>query len=79
VYVGACTATIPEIKEIGDHENVSVTMKFPSGSLGIIDQSRFCPYGYDQRLEAFGPKAMLQVHNDMPNRAVATTAEGARR
>jgi myo-inositol 2-dehydrogenase/D-chiro-inositol 1-dehydrogenase len=70
---------IPEIKNLGDYDNIAVTLKFSSGSLGIIDQSRFCSYGNDLRLETFGHKGMLQVQNEMPNNTVATTAEGPRR
>lgn len=32
----------------------------------MIDISRNSPYGYDQRIEAFGPKGSLQVDNEQP-------------
>ena len=44
-------------KELGIMDTVSITLKFPSGALGIIDQSRHAPYGADQRLEV--------SHNEM--------------
>jgi myo-inositol 2-dehydrogenase/D-chiro-inositol 1-dehydrogenase len=30
-----------------------VTLKFASGAVGVIDNSRKAVYGYDQRLEVF--------------------------
>ncbi|XP_018044795.1 PREDICTED: uncharacterized oxidoreductase YrbE-like [Atta colombica] len=60
-------ANIPEIKAIGDFDTVAVNFHFPSGTLGMIDLSRNSPYGYDQRLEVFGPKGMLQADNRQLN------------
>ncbi|KYQ50506.1 putative oxidoreductase yrbE [Trachymyrmex zeteki] len=57
-------ANIPEIKAIGDFDTVAVNLHFPSGTVGMIDLSRNSSYGYDQRLEAFGPKGMLQADNE---------------
>lgn len=42
-------------------------MKFPSGTLGMINLSRNACYGYDMRVEAFGPKGMVRVANEQPN------------
>ena len=75
----ASNSMIPEIGDLGDFDNVTITMKFPSGSLALIDLSRYACYGYDQRLEAFGPKGMIQVANDTPNRSVASSSEGTTR
>lgn len=44
-------ANIPEIAAIDDHDTVAILMSFDSGTIGIIDLSRYCNYGYDQRLE----------------------------
>ena len=56
-----------EIGDIDDHDNVLISLTFPSGSLGCIDLSRFANYGYDQRLEVFGAKGMVQVKNVNPD------------
>lgn len=61
---------IPEIKAIGDFDTVAATLHFPSGTLGMIDLSRNSIYGYDQRLEVFGPKGMVQVGNEQPINSV---------
>ena len=67
---------MPEVAAIGDFDNVSVTLRFASGTIGVIDQSRFCNYGYDQRLEVFGKKGMINVENVQPNSTVVTTPRG---
>lgn len=63
-------ANIPEIKAINDFDTVAVTMHFPSNTLGMIDLSRNSTYGYDQRLEAFGLKGMVQANNEQPIHSV---------
>lgn len=63
-------ANIPEIKAIGDFDTVAITLHFPSNTLGTIDVSRNSICGYDQRLEVFGPKGMLQADNEQPIHSV---------
>ncbi|XP_076757842.1 myo-inositol 2-dehydrogenase [Xylocopa sonorina] len=65
-------AHIPEIKAIGDYDTVVVSLHFPSGTLGNIDISRNSAYGYDQRLEVFGPKGMITADNEQPLHCVTT-------
>jgi myo-inositol 2-dehydrogenase/D-chiro-inositol 1-dehydrogenase len=64
VYASA-TAHMKQIKEIDDHDTVAINMTFPSGAMAMIDLSRFACYGYDQRLEVFGPGGMLKAGNQM--------------
>ncbi|XP_003701107.2 myo-inositol 2-dehydrogenase [Megachile rotundata] len=66
------TANIPEIKAIDDFDTVAVSLYFPSGTLGTIDLSRNSNFGYDQRLEAFGPKGMVKADNEQPIHCVNT-------
>ena len=40
-----------EIGELGDADQVNITMKFPSGVIATIDLNRDASYGFDQRLE----------------------------
>jgi len=72
-------AQIPEIAALDDVDNVIVTMKFPSGTLGNVNASRMAVYGYDQRLEVFGPSGMVMADNDTPNTVVAHTKNGSQR
>jgi len=54
---------IPDLKAHGDIDSVAVVLRFPSGSIATIDNNRSAVYGYDQRLEVFGEKGMIQVGN----------------
>ncbi|XP_033216590.1 inositol 2-dehydrogenase-like [Belonocnema kinseyi] len=69
VSVGA-TAHIPEIKALNDFDTVVATLYFASGTLGQIDLSRNSNYGYDMRLEVFGPKGMVDASNEQPIHSV---------
>lgn len=48
---------------VGDFDLTMSTLKMPSGALVHINNSRSCAYGFDQRLEVFGTKGMLQTRN----------------
>ena len=56
----------PGIQAIGDIDAAMVTLRAKSGALVHINNSRRCVYGYDQRVEAFGAKGMLQALNRHP-------------
>ena len=64
------------IGEAGDVDTAMVILRTRSGRLAHIDNSRRAAYGYDQRVEAFGQKGMLQAHNPTPTAVVATTSAG---
>jgi myo-inositol 2-dehydrogenase/D-chiro-inositol 1-dehydrogenase len=51
------------IGDAGDVDAAMLLLRARSGALVHINNSRRCAYGYDQRLEAFGAKGMLQAHN----------------
>lgn len=53
----------PEIKAVNDVDTIAIVMKFPSGIIATVDQSRHSSYGYDQRLEVFGEKGTISVEN----------------
>ncbi|XP_070561824.1 myo-inositol 2-dehydrogenase-like [Ptychodera flava] len=55
-----------DIAAMDDVDTVAVVLKFPCGALGQIDISRHAVYGYDQRLEVFGSKGMLETSNTRP-------------
>lgn len=57
----------PEIGAIGDYDTAIVTIKFRSGALAVIDNSRKCVYGYDQRVEVFGSQGAAIEENDRVN------------
>lgn len=66
----------PGIGQQGDIDAAMVVMRAASGALVHINNSRRCAYGYDQRIEAFGEKGMLQAQN---RRGTTVEAWGAER
>jgi myo-inositol 2-dehydrogenase/D-chiro-inositol 1-dehydrogenase len=68
----------PAIGEAGDIDTAVVTLQFAKGCLATIDNSRRAVYGYDQRVEVFGSKGMVNTENNTPNRARLSTSEAVR-
>ena len=62
VALGSCKFD-PQIGAEGDFDLTMTTLRMPSGALVHINNSRECAYGFDQRLEAFGDKGMVQTRN----------------
>lgn len=75
VYTQGAVLIDPRIGELGDVDTAVVTLTFENGAIGIIDNSRQAVYGYDQRLEVFGSKGMVQNDNDYLNTVVVSGAE----
>lgn len=70
------TANIDYVKKLNDYDTVAITLKFPSGAIGIIDISRRAVYGYDQRLEVFGSEGMLEHTNVRQTPVVHSNRKG---
>src|SRR2546426_9607073 len=60
VYATGAALIDPAIGEAGDVDTSMVILKMASGALCHIDSSRRTAYGYDERIEAFGSKGMVQ-------------------
>jgi len=73
------SAFIPDIKEMGDYDNVVATLHFPSGIVASIDVNRDSVVGYDQRIEAFGSEGLLQADNWHRTSVTHGTASGFRK
>src|SRR5699024_5725338 len=56
-----------------DVDTAIITITFTDDSLGVIDNSRQAVYGYDQRIEVFGNKGMVQVENEKPTNVKLST------
>jgi len=67
ISAAASVKVDPGVASLDDYDTVMVTMKAVSGALVSINNSRRCVYGYDQRVEAFGSKGMVQSDNPLPN------------
>jgi len=74
---GSCFSKEIEGLGIGDWDNITISMKFPSGCLGLIDVSRHATYGYDQRIEVLGTKGMLQAENKRKTTVVFSNEAGS--
>ncbi|HKA97055.1 MAG TPA: Gfo/Idh/MocA family oxidoreductase [Streptosporangiaceae bacterium] len=51
----------PEFAEIGDIDTAVVVLRFASGALGVIDNSRAAGYGYECSTEVMGRKATVRI------------------
>jgi myo-inositol 2-dehydrogenase/D-chiro-inositol 1-dehydrogenase len=72
--VGKCLVD-PVIGQLGDIDTAVVTLKYQSGALGVIDNSRRAVYGYDQRIEVFGSEGAVIVGNKTPTEMALYNAE----
>ncbi len=66
----------PEIGKVGDIDTAITTLKFESGAMGVIDNSRKAVYGYDQRVEVFGSKGVARAENKRPDETFYGDEEG---
>lgn len=64
------------VGEAGDIDTALTTLIFEDGTYAVIDNSRKAAYGYDQRLEIFGDKGMIQVGNNLHNQNVCYNETG---
>lgn len=53
----------PGFKEVGDIDNAIVNLRFATGALGVIDNSRVAGYGYECSSEIMGSRATLRIDN----------------
>ena len=67
--------TDPGYAEYDDVDTAIVTLKFANGAIGVIDNCRQAPYGYDQRVEVLCEKGAVQDNNHLENEAFVSTAE----
>jgi len=63
VYAAGGVMVDPKIAEVGDIDTAVITLKFASGAIGTIDNSRKAIYGYDQRVEVFGSGGSVSSGN----------------
>ena len=70
VYATGAALVDPAIGEAGDVDTSVLILTMVSGALCHIDNSRRSEYGYDERIEAFGSKGMVQSRRK-PSREVS--------
>jgi myo-inositol 2-dehydrogenase/D-chiro-inositol 1-dehydrogenase len=76
VYAAGGVMVDPAIGQAGDIDTAVITLKFASGAIGTIDNSRKAVYGYDQRAEVFGSGGMVSTANNTANTSVYSSSEG---
>ena len=76
IYATGNNLVDPDIGRLGDIDTSFVVMKFPSGAMATISNSRRSGYGYDQRIEVHGEKGLLQAKNVNENEVEQWTNDG---
>ncbi len=63
VHAFGANVVDPLFIRLGDIDTCVISLRAASGALIQINNTRRCVYGYDQRIEVFGSKGMLQAGN----------------
>ncbi len=66
----------PAIGEAGDIDIATIMLKFQSGAIGVVENTRATPYGYDQRVEILGSNASVESENMTPSRVTTRSSTG---
>ena len=53
----------PGLRDLGDVDNAVVVLRFASGALGVLDNSRTAGYGYECSSEIMGSAGTLRIDN----------------
>jgi myo-inositol 2-dehydrogenase/D-chiro-inositol 1-dehydrogenase len=61
VYADGSVIGFPVFEEYGDVDTAVITIRFETGTLGILSANRHDPLGYDIRMELFGSKDSVVV------------------
>ena len=77
VYADGGVRIDPAIGAVGDIDTAVVQLRHADGCLTVIDNSRACAYGYDQRVEAFGSAGMAASENQPAHAASRSTPAGS--
>ena len=76
VYAKGNALVNPEIAKAGDIDTAIINLTFEDGSMAVIDNCRKAVYGYDQRVEVFGSKGMVQSKNKFDNYTITYGEKG---
>jgi myo-inositol 2-dehydrogenase/D-chiro-inositol 1-dehydrogenase len=60
VFAVGSSLAHPFIGELGDYDTFAATMRLRGGAICHIDNTRTSPFGYDERIEAFGTVGMIE-------------------
>jgi len=79
VYARGAVRIDPSFAEVGDVDTALVVLVHEDGCITTIDNSRQTAYGYDQRVEVFGPGGMAASENPLRHTGVVRASDGTRR
>ena len=65
-----------DMEKYDDIDTAVITLIFKKGCMVQIDNSRYCSYGYDQRIEVFGEKGIVATQNVLENRLLKVNELG---
>ena len=65
-----------KMEEYNDIDTAVVTLIFKNGCMVQIDNSRYSPYGYDQRIEVFGEKGKVSSQNILEDQILTANELG---
>lgn len=78
IYAQGSNLVDPAIGEAGDIDTAFIVLKYRSGALATIVNSRRSAYGYDQRLELHGENGLLSAGNILENQVQHLSVSGCR-
>ena len=78
VYATASSLIAPADGGNGEPDTAVSVLRFASGAIAMIDNSRRAAYGYDQRAEVLGSGGMVAAGNVAKDQAVVANAGGFR-
>jgi myo-inositol 2-dehydrogenase/D-chiro-inositol 1-dehydrogenase len=72
VYAAGTVMIDPGFAAEDDFDTAVVMLRFSSGAIGTVDNSRKSTFGYDQRVEILGSKGKIATENRYPNQVVVS-------
>ena len=78
IYAQGSNLVDPAIGEAGDIDTAFIVLKYRSGAMATIVNSRRSAYGYDQRIELHGANGLLSAGNILENQVQHLSAAGCR-
>jgi myo-inositol 2-dehydrogenase/D-chiro-inositol 1-dehydrogenase len=72
VFAAGAVMVDPGFAKENDFDTAVVLLRFRSGALGTIDNSRKSTFGYDQRVEILGSKGKIASENRYPNQVTVS-------
>jgi myo-inositol 2-dehydrogenase / D-chiro-inositol 1-dehydrogenase len=72
LYAAGGVFVDPGFRDVDDFDTAAVLLRFRSGAIGTIDNSRKATFGYDQRVEILGSKGKISTENRYPNQVVVS-------